>query len=83
MILFYFILRYNFTISPARPDLIQLIESETRVLCADALARAHALLAAKAAEHEFLAKALLDHEDLTAEEMKIVVTGRPVPPRTL
>ncbi len=59
-----------------------MIEEETRKLCADALAAAHELLTTRAVEHQRLAAALLEHEDLTAEEMHLVVAGKPVPPRS-
>ncbi len=59
----------------------QLVESETRKLCNDALKAAHALLEQHAQAHELLAAALLEHEDLTADEMKLVVAGKAIPAR--
>lgn len=53
----------------------QLIDSEVKRLCQDALDGAMALLKTYDTEHHRLAKALLEHETLTAEEMKRAVKG--------
>ena len=46
----------------------------------EAMERAHSILSKYDREHHRLAQALLERETLTAEEMRAVVAGRPLPP---
>eukprot|EP00040_Diaphanoeca_grandis_P005499 m.33093 g.33093 ORF g.33093 m.33093 type:complete len:706 (-) comp16755_c0_seq1:122-2239(-) len=56
----------------------ELIDSEVKRLCQDALNKAHSLLNAHDQEHHRLAEALLEHETLNADEIKAVVKGEKI-----
>lgn len=56
-----------------------LIEAETKAILTDAYNQAKALLSKYEREHHTLAKALLEHETLTAEEMRAVIAGKTLP----
>lgn len=61
-------------------DMRKLIEAEELALLKEAMERAHAILSRYEKEHHRLAQALLERETLTADEMRDVVAGRPLPP---
>jgi len=60
------------------PELQSLIESEVKQLIKDAYTRAKGILTSKAKEHVRLAEALLKYETLTAEEVELVINGKPL-----
>eukprot|EP00045_Choanoeca_perplexa_P011989 m.129043 g.129043 ORF g.129043 m.129043 type:complete len:766 (+) comp15841_c0_seq4:70-2367(+) len=55
------------------------IEEETKKLLDDAMAQAKDILSKHEKEHHRLAKALLDHETLTADEIRLVIKGKKLP----
>jgi ATP-dependent Zn protease len=56
----------------------EIADAEIRRLCQEALEKAHALLRRHDREHHRLAKALLEHETLNADEMLKVVRGESI-----
>eukprot|EP00051_Salpingoeca_urceolata_P007891 m.101451 g.101451 ORF g.101451 m.101451 type:complete len:852 (-) comp15459_c0_seq1:111-2666(-) len=57
----------------------ELVESEIKHLLQTALEEANAILTKYEREHHRLAKALLEYETLTAEEMRLICDGRRLP----
>eukprot|EP00730_Choanoeca_flexa_P012667 TRINITY_DN4503_c0_g1_i2.p1 TRINITY_DN4503_c0_g1~~TRINITY_DN4503_c0_g1_i2.p1 ORF type:complete len:724 (+),score=203.51 TRINITY_DN4503_c0_g1_i2:112-2283(+) len=55
------------------------IEAETKKLLDEAMRRAVEILTKHEREHHRLAKALLEHETLTAEQMRMVIKGKTLP----
>lgn len=62
------------------PETQKKVEEEIALLLRRAVDEANAILNKYEKEHHRLAKALLDRETLTAEEMKAIVANRPLPP---
>lgn len=56
----------------------EVVDTEVRRLCEEALKQAHALLDRYDTEHHRLAEALVEYETLTAEEMYAVVQGKKI-----
>uniref|UniRef100_A0A0N5BT90 AAA domain-containing protein n=1 Tax=Strongyloides papillosus TaxID=174720 RepID=A0A0N5BT90_STREA len=60
------------------PQATEKIDIEIDKIMNESYARAKAILTEKAIEHKRLAKALLEYETLTAEEVQSVIEGKPI-----
>jgi ATP-dependent metalloprotease len=60
-----------------------LVDSEVRALLEQSYARAQALLAAHKHELQLLSEALLEHETLSLEDIKLAISGKTLPARVI
>ncbi|CAB3403197.1 unnamed protein product [Caenorhabditis bovis] len=65
-------------VSDLSPQTAELIDTEINRVLADSYKRAKEILVAKKKEHQLLAEALLEYETLSAEEVKRVISGKPI-----